>query len=131
MRFLLLIAIAVTLAGCSAVDGLLRQAESSVVRFEVWNRTLDDVVLTDAAGQELNVLACDTALAVSFDVEVVRIHTDVGYVSGFGSKGVGSTGRQFLVLVAEPGESFPTPDRPVVLPVCEGHPDAQPGVFLP
>lgn len=130
MRFAGLVVVAAALAGCSSVDGFLRDLNPPIVRFEVWNRTLDDVVLTDGDGANLEVPACDHAVADAFRVDQVRVHTKVGYVWGFGSGGDSATGRQYLVIVAADGESFPTPVMPIVLPACLGHPNAQPGVFI-
>jgi hypothetical protein len=117
------------LGGCSAIDGIVRTAQAHSVQFEVWNRTLDAVTLTDAAGRRLEVAACDRGVADAFRIDEVRVHTKVGYVWGFGSGG-NDPGPQYLVIVAEDGESFPTLERPTVLPPCAGHPNAQPGVFL-
>lgn len=130
MRVVGLAVLVFVVAGCSSVEGFLRDLQSPFVRFEVWNRTLDEVTLTDSEGTRLVVPACDHAVAESLKVDRVRIHTQVGYVSGFGSRGLEPTGRQFLVLVAAPGESFPTAVEPLAIPPCVGHPDAQPGVFL-
>lgn len=130
MRFLGLALVALALAGCSSIDGFLRDLNPPIVRFEVWNRTLDEVTLTDANGTRLEVPACGYAEAAAFRVDRVRVHTRVGYVNGFGSGGLEPPGRQFMVLVAADGESFPTAEAPLEIPPCAGHPNAQPGVFL-
>jgi hypothetical protein len=130
VRFAWLALVALTLAGCSSIDGFLRDLNPPIVRFEVWNRTLDDVTLTDANGKRLEVPACEHAEAAAFRVDRVRVHTKVGYVFGFGSGGLEPPGRQFMVLVAADGESFPTATEPTAIPPCAGHPNSQPGVFL-
>ena len=117
------------LGGCSAIGGVLRTPQAHSVRFEVWNRTLDAVTLTDAAGRRLEVAACDHGVADVFRIDEVRVHTNVGYVWGFGAGG-NDPAPQYLVIVAADGESFPTLERPAVRPPCAGHPNAQPGVFL-
>jgi hypothetical protein len=122
--------VALMVAGCTSIEGFLRDVNPPIVRFEVWNRTLDDVTLTDADGTRLVVAACDHGEAEAFRVDRVRVHTEVGYVFGFGSGGLEPPGRQFMVLVAADGESFPTAVAPSAIPPCAGHPDAQPGVFL-
>ena len=130
MRHIGLAVLAFTLVGCSEISGFIRDLDPPIVRFEVWNRTLDDVTLTDERGVQLEVPACDHAVAAAFRVDLVRVHTNVGYVFGFGSGGLEPPGRQFLVLIAADGESFPTATEPVEIPPCAGHPSAQPGVFL-
>jgi hypothetical protein len=130
VRFLGQALLSLTLAGCSSIDGFLRDLNPPIVRFEVWNRTLDDVTLTDANGAKLEVPACDHAVAAAFRVDRVRVHTKVGYVHAFGSGGLEPPGRQYMVIVAADGESFPTAVEPEVIPACAGHPNAQPGVFL-
>ena len=130
MRLLGPALLALSLAGCSSIDGFFRDLNPPIVRFEVWNRTLDDVTLTDANGARLEVRACDHAVVDSFRVDHVKVHTSIGYVFGFGSGGLEPAGRQFMVIVAADGESFPTAVAPDVIPACAGHPDSQPGVFL-
>jgi hypothetical protein len=130
VRVVGLAVIALSLAGCSSIEGLLRDVNPPIVRFEVWNRTLDDVTLTDANGTRLHVAACGHGEAAAFRVDGVRVHTKVGYVFGFGSGGLQPPGHQFLVLVEADGESFPTAVEPTAIPPCAGHPHAQPGVFL-
>jgi hypothetical protein len=125
------LAIALVLAaGCSTIGDVVRSAQAPNVRFEVWNRTLDDVTITDGNGVELDVPACGHAVAQTFRADVARVQTKVGYVFGFGIGGpIG--GRSYMVLVAADGESTPTEVAPTVIPPCAGHPNAQPGVFLP
>ena len=126
-RCLWLAWLAAVLAGCN----VLRVPEVPViVRLEVWNRTLDPMFLLDPDGRVLSVDACGDAVADQFRVNDVTVRTDAGYVFGFGSAGSGAFGSaaQYLVLVAADGESFPTNDRPVALPACQGHPHFQPGV---
>jgi hypothetical protein len=130
MRIAALALLGTLLAGCSSIDGFLRDVQSPLVRFEVWNTTLDAVRLTDGEGRDLEVAACGHAIAAEFRVDQVRVHTVVGYVWGFGSSGLDNTGRQYLVVVAADGESFPTAIQPLAIPPCVGHPNAQPGVFL-
>ena len=130
VRLFGLAVLALAVAGCGTVDSLLRNMQSPIVRFEAWNRTLDPVTLTDADGKVLEIEACGHAVAELFNVEQVRIDTAAGYVSGFGSRGLAPTGEQFLVLVAAPGESFPTATAPASIPLCEGHPAAQPSGSL-
>jgi hypothetical protein len=130
VHFIGLVFVTILLAGCSSIDDFLRDLDPPIVRLEVWNRTLDDVTLTDADGRRLEVHACDRAEAAAFRVDMVRVHTKVGYVFGFGSGGLEPGGRQFMVVVAADGESFPTAEAPLVIPPCAGHPNAQPGVFL-
>ena len=116
--------LATALAGCGVLDELA----STVVPLEVWNRTLDPMFLVDGEGRRIDVPGCGHADAQSMDVEHVWVHTDVGYVYGFGTHGSAS---QYLVLVAADGESDLTTSPPLSVPPCQGHPNAQPGVFLP
>ncbi|HJP89721.1 MAG TPA: hypothetical protein VJ850_11865 [Candidatus Limnocylindrales bacterium] len=133
MRVPLPVSLAITalmLAGCSTIGDVVRNAQAPNVRFEVWNRTLDDVTITDGNGVKLEVGACGHAVANAFRVDEARVHTSVGYVFGFGVGGT-ANGRSYMVLVAADGESTPTVVPPTVIPPCQGHPNAQPGVFLP
>ena len=116
------------LASVLAACDVLGQLGSTVVPLEVWNRTLDPVFLVDETGRRIDVPACGHAEAQSIDVDHVMVHTEVGYVYGFGTRGPSS---QYLVLVALDGESELTTSPPLSIPACQGHPNAQPGVFLP
>ncbi len=96
-------------------------------RLTVFNRTLDEVTLTDAVGRNLVVAPCDEATAATFRIEMVSILTDDGPVSGFGGGGGGASKPQFLVLTSDLPDSVPTSERPGRLPPCEGHLESQRG----
>lgn len=128
MRVLLLVATTLVVGGCSAIADFVSNLNPPIVRLEVWNRTLDDATLTDRNGKRLEVPACGHAIAETFRVDLVRVHTTVGYVFGFASGGEGR--RQYLVLVPGQAESFPSATQPTTFRPCLDHLDSQPGVFL-
>lgn len=126
IRFLALAILALsTLAGCRAIGEVFRPPEiPAYARLEVWNRTSQDVFLMDTDRTRLDVPACGHAIADRFRMNEVRVRTADGYVSGFGSSNEGS--RQYMVLVATSGASFPSSSPPVQLPPCAGRPVSQP-----
>ncbi|HEY8239744.1 MAG TPA: hypothetical protein VIF63_09945 [Candidatus Limnocylindrales bacterium] len=113
---------AAVLAGCSLIDDLSRG--DPIVEMEVWNQTLDDVALVDDDGRIINVPACGHADAALLRVDRVEIRMDAGRISSFASRGI--RGPQFLVVVANGFDSFPTNQRPAALPPCAGHPTVVP-----
>ena len=117
------------LAGCGPIDSMLRPPDApAVVRFEVWNRTLDPVFLLDADDRVLSVDACGHAVAEQLRVNKVDVRMDAGIVFSFSGASVAPTGApQYLVVVAAVGESVPSAQRPVGLPACHGHPNVLPG----
>jgi len=82
------------------------------------------VFLVDAENRLISVPACGHAEAAPMAADMVEIRMDAGRISTFGSRGTGSP--QYLVVVAAPGESFPSNQRPAALPACAGHPSVVP-----
>jgi hypothetical protein len=121
-----LLAIAVVLlAGCGSFD---RSAATDppIVQVEAWNRTLDDVFLVDGDGRLISIPACGHAEAAPLAVGNAELRMDAGRISTLASRGVGNP--QYLVVVANPGASVPSKQRPVSLPACFGHPAVVPPV---
>jgi hypothetical protein len=114
---------AVLLVGCGFVDWSTA-TDPPIVQVEAWNRTLDDVFLVDADGRLISIPACGHAEAAPLAVANAELRMDAGRISTLASRGVGNP--QYLVVVAGPGASVPSKQRPVSLPACAGHPTVVP-----
>ncbi|MFN2484968.1 MAG: hypothetical protein ABR509_08620 [Candidatus Limnocylindria bacterium] len=123
-RFASLIGSALLLTACGI--SLDRDNPPVTTHLTVFNRTLDEVTLTDAAGRRLVVAPCEEAVAPAFRMEMVQISTEDGNVSGFGGGGGGASRPQFMVITRDVENSVPRMDRPSRLPACDGHLEAQP-----
>jgi hypothetical protein len=123
LRFLPLALAVATLTGCGEIASFF-EPRRTVVDFEVWNRTLDDVWLQDGEGRMITVPACGHADAAPLAVADIELRMDAGLISSFAI--VGKPGPlQYMVVVAD-GEFDPGNDPPAVLPPCAGHPNVMP-----
>jgi len=124
------LAVATIGAGCSLVGDLPNETNPPVVvELEVFNRTEGDIFLVAADGERLDVPACGRALDETFRIDAVRMHSQLGYIRGFGVGDEAFAGRPlFLVELASAAESgIPTVGAPPEpLPPCVGLPEAQP-----
>ena len=99
--------------GCSAIESLTDPPVH--IDLEIHNRTLDDLVFENDAGQRVEVTACESLRVEAFSVDAVQVRAEGGNVRGFGAGAPENAGREMHLIEvasAEDRESRSSVRRP-------------------